>query len=136
MFHDSLSHRVFFDVRLTSFELFVCAYLALVLAPFPYVELTFQEKRETALDVLNGLLQGDVLSRSKNQMNVVWHDNERVKLKPAKAAIALEHVKHQFRVGVNLEDAPPSGRDGSQKISAKFLRRIVHRSQHIRRARG
>src|SRR5215470_11740015 len=54
--------------------------------------------RVSAFDQLNRALDGDILSRSKYEMNVIRHHNESVKQIPAFAPIVKQSFEKQSRI--------------------------------------
>ena len=59
---------------------------------------------EASFDELDGSFDGDVLGR-KQQMNVVGHYDERVKLVMTFAAVVLQRFKEELRISSNLKKA-------------------------------
>src|SRR5215475_10923137 len=64
----------------------------------------FGSERESTLNVLHGLFQGDCRRRSDEEMNVIWHDHEFVEQKAALFAILLHDVNQEPSHAVRLKD--------------------------------
>ena len=111
------SNGVPVDIRTTNFEVFSIADAVVREPSLPHGNLGAQPVREAPLDKPNGAFEGDGL-RSKQQMNVIGHDDKGVEFVVTFGPVVLEGFDKEFSVGWNLEEtASVVGSAGNEKCS-------------------
>jgi len=99
---------------------------ALCKAVLPDRHARFETERESTLDELHGLFEGDVLCRRDQDMNVIGHEDECVELVASFGAVVFEQVEEKVRVRVGLKEAAAIRGHGGDEEGADFLRGEFH----------
>ena len=120
------SNWIFLDIAHAVSKLLRCRYLAFVETPHPNIHLALQAKGKTALNKLHGLLKGNLRSRCDQRVEMIWHDDIRMKKKPSLSAIVEQRLPEQLRISRHLKQPTPLRRNCGHQISAGLLRRKTH----------
>jgi len=64
----------------------------------PYFELGSEAKRKSSLDELHCLFNRDIRRRGDDEMDMIRHKSESMKLISAFRAVFLKKIKEQFRI--------------------------------------
>ena len=95
-------------------------------AVFPNGHFGFETERESALDELDSLFDGDIRGRREDQVEMVGHENEGVELVALFGAVVAEELEQEVRVRVSLEEAAAIRGDGGEEVGAEVGREEFH----------
>lgn len=109
---------------------------ALCEAVFPNRRFGFETERESALDELHGLFDGDVRGRRDEEMDVIGHEDEGMDRIATLSAVVVHQTDQEIRVGVGLEGAAAVRGDGGDEEGADFLRGELGHEVEGRARRG
>ena len=98
-------------------------------ALFPDGHFGFEAEGEASLDVLHSLLDGNVGRGCKEEVEVVWHEDEGVDLVAAFGAVVVEELEEKVGVVVDLKEAAAISGAGCDEEGADFLGSSLHRSK-------
>jgi len=90
------------------------------LLPYLTWQILARGEGESALDQLGAAFDGDVLRRGEQDVNVVGHYDEGMKLELSRVAIAEEYGDKEFGDRVALKDAAALVGDGGEHVGLGF----------------